>query len=102
MAVFVDAPANIRAQRVYDREQARWGERVQPGGDMYKTTRFHGDYNDFLNIAQGYETADIIKFGRLYHEQWISEMLCPVLYIDGNKCISENAELIIYHFNLYC
>ena len=69
---------------------------------MYKNTRFHGDYNDYLSSAQGYETADVTKFGRKYHEQWISELLCPVLYVDGNKCISDNADEIINQFNMKC
>ena len=98
LAVFVSTPAEVCAERVCARELARWGERVLPGGDMYKTTRFHGDDNDYLANAQKYETADVIKFGRKYHEQWIAELSCPVLHVDGTKNVTENADCIIKHF----
>jgi len=98
LAVFVSTPADVRARRVHDRECARWGERVLPGGDMYKTTRFHGDFNDYVINAQKYETADVLKFGRKLHEQWISELPCPVLHVDGTKDLSQNADWVIEQF----
>ena len=98
LAVFISTPAEICAERVRAREYARWGERVLPGGDMYKITRFHGDANDYISNAQRYETAEVSKFGRKLHEQWMAEMLCPVMRVDGTKSISENADCIIKKF----
>jgi len=94
-AVFISTPPNICAKRVHAREHARWGARVLPGGDMYKTTRFHGDFNDYVANAQTYETADASKFGRYLHEQWIADLPCPVLRVDGLTDVSRNAEWII-------
>jgi len=98
LAVFISTPAEICAERVRTREHAHWGERVLPGGDMYKTTRFHGDIGDYIASAQRYETAEVSKFGRKLHEQWISELPCPVIRVDGMKSISENANWIIEQF----
>ena len=98
LAVFVSTPAEVCAKRVYTREQARWGERVLPGGDMYKTTRFHGDFDDYLANAQKYESADVSKFGRKLHEQWISRLTCPVIRMDGMNDVSVNASLVIEQF----
>ena len=98
-AVFVSTPAETCAERVRTREYARWGERVLPGGDMYKSTRFHGDFDDYVINAEKYETADISKFGRKLHEQWISELPCPVLRADGTKSILENANWIVEQFS---
>ena len=95
LAVFVSAPAEVCAERVRAREHARWGERVLPGGDMYQSTRFHGDFNDYIVNAQRYETAEASKFGRKLHEQWISELPCPVIRADGTKSIVENADWIV-------
>jgi len=95
LAVFISTPREICAERVYVRELARWGERVLPGGDMYKSTRFHGDFNDYIVNAQKYETADISKFGLLLHKQWIAELPCPVLHLDGTKDITSNADVVI-------
>ena len=103
LAIFISTPAEICAERVRTREYARWGKRVLPGGDMYKTTRFHGDANDYIANAKRYETAEVSKFGRKLHEQWIAEMSCPVIRADGRKNISENANWIIGQFsNLTC
>ncbi|MCL2287538.1 MAG: hypothetical protein FWC32_14395 [Firmicutes bacterium] len=98
LAVFLSTPAEVCAQRVHTRELARWGERILPSGDMYKATRFHGDFDDYVDNAQKYETADASKFGRKLHEQWISELLCPVLRVDGMKSIAENADWVIEQF----
>jgi len=94
LAVFISTPADVCAERVYTRERARWGKRVLPGGDMYKVTRFHGDFDDYVANAQKYESADVSKFGRKFHERWITELSCPVLRVDGAKPIAENALLI--------
>ena len=103
MAVFISTPAEVCAKRVRIREHARWGYRVLPGGDMYKTTRFHGDVSDYIANARRYEEADASKFGRKLHEQWIAELPCPVIRVDGLKSISENADWIIMQFsNLPC
>ena len=100
LAVFLSTPADVCAERVRIREQARWGERVFPGGDMYKNTRFHGDFIDYVANAQKYETADVSKFGRKLHEQWIKDLPCPVLRIDGMNDFSENADLVVTKFSL--
>ena len=99
LAVFISTPVDVCAERVRAREYARWGERVIPGGDMYKATRFHGDSGDYIANAQRYETADVSKFGRKLHEQWIANMTCPVLRIDGMNDSSKNADLVISQLN---
>ena len=98
LAVFISTPAEVCTQRVYAREHARWGKRVLPGGDMYKVTRFHGDVDDYAANAQKYETADVSKFGRKYHEQWISELPCPVMRLDGTESVSQNACRVLENF----
>ena len=99
LAVFITTPAEVCAERVRARELFRWGERVLPGGDMYKSNRFHGDVNDYIANAQKYETADVSKFGRKLHELWISKLPCPILRLDGMKSIFENTGLVVkgYH-----
>ena len=98
LAVFVSTPANVCAERVHAREHVRWGERVLPGGDMYKMTRFHGDFDDYLENAQRYETADVSKFGRKLHEQWVANLPCPPLCLDGIIDVGENADKVIARF----
>ena len=98
LAVFVSTPADVCAERVWNREHARWGERVRPGGDMYKNTRFHGDFDDYMANAHKYETAAVENFGRKLHEAWIAELTCPVLRIDGANAISANVNLVVTNY----
>ena len=103
LAVFISTPAEVCAERVRTREHARWGKRVLPGGDMYRTTRFHGDANDYISNAQIYETAEVSRFGRKLHEKWITEMTCPVMRADGTKSINENTSRVIErYFEISC
>jgi len=95
LAVFISTPADVCAKRVHARECARWGKRVLPGGDMYKVTRFHGDFDDYVANAQRYEAADASKFSRKLHEQWIADLPCPVLRVDGTKDVSQNIDWVI-------
>lgn len=37
LAVFLEAPTEIRMKRIEKREKARWGDRVCQGGDMYES-----------------------------------------------------------------
>ena len=68
---------------------------------MYKTTRFHGDADDYIANAQRYETAEVSKFGRKLHEQWIAEIPCPVIRADGTKSICENAGWVIAQLYIF-
>jgi len=99
LAVFITTPAEVCAERVRARELSRWGERVLPGGDMYKSNRFHGDVTDYIGNAQRYETADVSKFGRKLHELWVSELPCPILHLCGTKNIFENTDRIVKEFS---
>ncbi|MCL2408072.1 MAG: AAA family ATPase [Oscillospiraceae bacterium] len=78
LGVFVTAPADIRAERVRLRVLARWGDKAQPPNDM-------------LN----YDTAAPSELGRKQHEQWITELPCPVVRVDGLIDPRENAAYII-------
>ena len=85
LAVFITVPPEVRLERLRARTTARFGERVLEGGDMYERN------NRFIESSAGYETN-----GRLtQHEEWIAELPCPVLRVDGTKGVTENTEWII-------
>ena len=87
LAVFITAPAEVRAERLRARELARWGSRVLPGGDIYQAhDHFHRDY---FTIARQYEAGGQPCLAQ--HEQWAAELPCPVLRVDGTKPVAENA-----------
>lgn len=96
MAVFITAPAEIRAERIRNRSINRWGDRVLPGGDMYENSEV---YKNYLSCARSYDKDISPNACMIQHEQWVKELPCPVLRIDGTKTISENADLVVLEYN---
>ena len=85
LAVLLFVPAEIRLERAHARELAWFGERILQGGDM------HEGYKRHLEIIESYETGEPPAVCLKRHEIWATELLCPVLRLDGTKAISENA-----------
>lgn len=88
LALFLDTPTDIRIERLKNREYKRFGERVCPGGDMYES------HISFLKWAKTYDTGSPPGRCRALHEQWIMQLPCPVLRLDGTKMVNELLEQI--------
>ena len=94
LAVFITAPAAVRAERLHARELARFGERILAGGDMYE------GHNNFLDWAERYDTMDPPERCLKLHEQWAETLMCPVLRVDGIASIVENAAHTMEQYSL--
>jgi len=81
LAVFLSVPHERRMQRIVARERARYGARIEPGGDMAEQSR------EFLAWASRYETAGFEQRSRVVHESWIGTLTCPVLRIDDDATV---------------
>ena len=85
LAVVLKAPLNIRMKRIRKREEAKFGNRVSIGGDLYESQqKFHNKVS-----ARGEE--HIAK-----QMQFIN---CPVLELDAKVFSEENALYAQYLFN---
>ena len=96
LAVFMTAPAEIRADRIRQRSIDRWGERVLPGGDMYGASEV---YRNYFAWASSYDADIRPNACMIQHEEWAAELPCPVLRIDGTKAICENLDFVIEQYN---
>ena len=90
LAVLLMVPYEIRMERLHTREHYRYGKRILTGGDMYESNL------KFLNESKLYDTGvhPYVPVTLDRHEKWASELLCPVLWLDGTKSILENAAYI--------
>lgn len=77
VVVFIYLPHEVRLQRIEDRENRRYGHRIKPGGDMYKT------HSEFLDWARKYDDVNFAGRSRAVHERWLSQLSCPVIRIEG-------------------
>ena len=76
-AVLVEAPRQLRLERVRERSYRRFGERMRPGGDLHQ-----GEKAFFRMVEERPETLV---------EEWLDAAGLPVLRADGTRPPAENA-----------
>lgn len=89
LIVFVDTPTSVRLERLAAREQARFGDRIEPGGDMYEIHRA------FREWASQYDDPNFYGRNRARHEAWIAQQTVPVLRIDGEGTAERMAAQVV-------
>ena len=83
IAFWVQAPLELRLQRIGAREEKRFGARVLPGGDMYEQQKA------FRDMVAGRDPKAI--------EQTAARLRCPVYPLDGALPVEENVARILAH-----
>lgn len=81
LAFFVQAPLNLRLERIQTREEKRFGSRTKPGGDMFEQQR------SFRKMAESRDTATVETFAK--------RLSCPVITLDGTQPIAENVQQML-------
>lgn len=89
LIVFVDTPTPVRLKRLAAREQARFGDRIAPGGDM------HEIHVAFREWASQYDDPHFFGRNRARHEAWITKQTVPVLRIDGEGTVEGMAAQVV-------
>lgn len=79
--VLVDAPKQLRMQRVKNRSFQKFGNRMLPGGDLYKQEE------RFFDLVHS-RTKTLV-------EEWAQTLNCPIIRVDGTKPVEENTTFII-------
>ena len=79
--VLIDAPKDIRIQRVKNRSFQKFGNRMLLGGDLYKQEE------RFFNLVKSRPENFV--------EEWAQSLNCPIIRVDGTKPIEENIDFII-------
>jgi adenylate kinase family enzyme len=89
LVVFVDTPTALRMQRLDERERKRFGERLEPGGDM------HDIHVAFREWASRYDDPTFSGRNRARHEAWLADRPAPVLRVDGTKPVADLEAAVI-------
>jgi adenylate kinase family enzyme len=79
LAVLVVTPTGVRLER--ERERRRFGERISSVGDM------HQQHESFLAWASQYDDGSLDMRSRRLHEEWMKQLNCPVVRVDGSSPI---------------
>ena len=83
LCIRVVTPARVRLERLHAREAARFGARIDAGGDM------HQQHLDFLDWAARYDDGPADMRSRTMHDQWQSALPCPVITVDGTQSLAD-------------
>ncbi|MEQ8356417.1 MAG: hypothetical protein RH942_12820 [Kiloniellaceae bacterium] len=87
LVVFLSVPTKVRIDRITQRDRLRPdAARFLPGGDR------HGSYRMFLNWASSYENGVAQGRNRALHEQWLSQLACPVLRLEGEMPLDRQVQ----------
>ena len=77
LVVFLRLDPVVRMERLRRRQAARYGKRVDAGGDM-------GAHNvEFLKWAEAYDVAGPEQRSLFVHEAWLASLKAPVLRLDS-------------------
>ena len=85
LAVRVVTDTPTRLARIKQREYARFGSRILPGGDM------HEHHLSFLQWAAGYDNGGLETRSAARHDTWQKALCCPILVVDGTTPLDETA-----------
>ena len=89
LAVFLHLEPEVRMARLAERERARYGPRVLPGGDL------HGHHVAFMDWARSYDHARAPVRSLDLHERWMARLPCPVLRLDARPPVEALREAVV-------
>lgn len=88
LVIFLYVPVGTRMKRLEQREIQRYSiERISPGGDMY------GSHKVFIEWAAAYETGGMEMRSLALHNEWLKQLKCPVIRIEGEQTTEERIEV---------
>lgn len=88
LAIRVETDADIRAIRLHLREKEKFGDRIEPGGDMYRK------HLEFIEWAKAYDTGGLDMRSKAHHDQWQQLLTCPLVCLDGAEDLDLNFEKV--------
>lgn len=93
LVIFLWIPKNIRLERLQKREFQRYGNEMLAGGNKYEQSKA------FLDWASLYDEAGMEVRSKTLHEQWMSNLTCPVLRIEGDYTTRERIEIVLKYIS---
>ncbi len=89
LVVFLYVAPEIRIARLLERERERYGDRIEPGGQM------HQQHLEFVEWARSYDLDDFTGRSLKRHRAWLAQMPCPVLELDGAQPVAQSLETVL-------
>ncbi len=88
LAVFLYVPPETRIPRLRARERSRFGDRIDPGGDI------HEEHVAFIDWASKYENPETPVRNLKMHTDWMDSLQCRVLRIEGTPSVERSVQQV--------
>lgn len=89
LVVFLEAPTELRLERLGRRERARFGAALDPGGALHHTHR------EFLAWTALYEAGTEPGRSRPRQEKWLAAVALPVLRLDSTRPVADLVDAVL-------
>ena len=89
LAIRIELDPALRIERLKQREKARFGSRIEPGGDMYQ------QHLNFVEWAKTYDNGGMNIRSKMKHDEWQKLLSCQILCLDGADTIDANFEKVL-------
>ena len=89
LVVFLFVPPAVRMARTLARERARYGARIDPGGDIRES------HLAFMDWSRSYDTATEAGRNLASHKAWLATLQCRVIEIAGAQSVAESAAQVL-------
>lgn len=93
LVIFLWIPQDIRIERLKQREFQRYGNEILAGGSKYEQSK------TFLEWALLYDHAGMEVRSKALHEQWMADLSCPILKIEGDYTVKERVNIVLDYLN---
>jgi len=89
LVVFLWIPAEIRIQRLWQREIERYGPGIQQNPEQRQRSEA------FIEWASGYDSGLQKGRSKPRHESWMQQLSCPVLRLEGDLTVEERVKAVL-------
>jgi adenylate kinase family enzyme len=91
LIVFLRLDPALRMDRLRRREAARYGARLEAGGDMAEASLA------FMAWAESYDTAGPERRSLRAHEAWLARQTAPLLRLDSARPLPDLVDAVMRH-----
>ena len=88
LVIYKYVEQDIRIERLYGREKQRYGNRIDPGNDMY--IRFKG-LEEYIKL---YETGGMNIRSRIRQLHWLNDLKCKIIKLEKNISLEEELKIV--------
>ncbi len=94
LVIYLYIEPETRIKRLINRERVIYGNRIDPGNDMYQI------HIDFIEWALSYETDNMNTRSRKSEKEWMKDLKCKIIKIEEEISLQKEMEIVSKEIDL--